>query len=61
LIKDLRDAVQTEDEGRMRSLSEELQQAMYQVSQNAYSQEQPAGAPKNDGDEGVVEGEYTVE
>jgi molecular chaperone DnaK len=61
LIKDLRDAVQAEDEGRMRSLSEELQQAMYQVSQNAYTQEQPAGAPKNDGDEGVVEGEYTVE
>jgi molecular chaperone DnaK len=62
LIKDLREAVQVEDEGRMRSLSEELQQAMYQVSQSAYgAQEQPAGAPKNDGDEGVVEGEYTVE
>jgi molecular chaperone DnaK len=62
LIKDLREAVQNEDEERMRSLSEELQQAMYQVSQNAYgAQEQPAGAPKNDGDEGVVEGEYTVE
>jgi molecular chaperone DnaK len=62
LVKDLRDAVQVEDEGRMRSLSEELQQAMYQVSQNAYgAQEQPAGASKNDGDEGVVEGEYTVE
>jgi molecular chaperone DnaK len=47
----------------MRSLSEELQQAMYQVSQGAYgAQEQPAGAPKADGgDEGVVEGEYTVE
>jgi molecular chaperone DnaK len=62
LVKDLRDAVQVEDEGRMRSLSEELQQAMYQVSQGAYdAQEQPAGAPKADGDEGVVEGEYTVE
>ncbi len=63
LIKDLRDAVQVEDEGRMRSLSEELQQAMYQVSQGAYgAEEQPAGAPKADGgDEGVVEGEYTVE
>jgi molecular chaperone DnaK len=63
LVKDLRDAVQVEDEGRMRSLSEELQQAMYQVSQGAYgAQEQPAGGPKADGgDEGVVEGEYTVE
>src|SRR5690242_3412553 len=63
LIKDLRDAIQQEDEGRMRSLTEELQQAMYQVSQNAYgAQEQAAGAPKADGgDEGVVEGEYTVE
>jgi molecular chaperone DnaK len=63
LIKDLRDALQQEDEDRMRSLSDELQQAMYQISQSAYgAQEQPAGAPKADGgDEGVVEGEYTVE
>jgi molecular chaperone DnaK len=63
LVKDLREALQQEDESRMRSLSEELQQAMYQVSQGAYgSQEQPAGAGKGDGgDEGVVEGEYTVE
>src|SRR5262249_30377974 len=63
LIKDLREALQHEDEDRMRSLSDELQQAMYQVSQSAYgAQEQPAGAPKPEGgDEGVVEGEYTVE
>jgi molecular chaperone DnaK len=62
LIKDLRDALQAEDEDRMRSLSDELQQAMYQISQSANgAQEQPAGAPKADGDEGVVEGEYRVE
>jgi len=64
LVKDLRDALQQEDEGRMRSLSEELQQAMFQVSQNAYGagQEQTAGAGDGAGrDEGVVEGEYTVE
>ena len=63
LINDLREALKQEDEGRMRSLSEELQQAMYQVSQSAYgAQEQPTGAGKGDGkDEGVVEGEYTVE
>jgi molecular chaperone DnaK len=65
LIKDLRDALQQEDEQRMRSLSEELQQAMLQVSQGAYTeqQEQAAGnGGKPSGrDEGVVEGEYTVE
>ncbi|HEX9441260.1 MAG TPA: Hsp70 family protein, partial [Roseiflexaceae bacterium] len=64
LVKDLRDALQQEDEARMRSLSDELQQAMFQVSQNAYGagQEQPAGAADGAGrDEGVVEGEYTVE
>jgi molecular chaperone DnaK len=65
LIKDLRDAIQQEDEGRMRSLSSELQQAMFQVSQSAYSEQQPQGQAAGDGrsdrDEGVVEGEYTVE
>jgi len=62
LIKDLRDALQQEDESRMRSLSQELQQAMYEVSQSAYgAQEQPAGATGQGRDEGVVEGEYTVE
>ena len=63
LVKDLREAVQHEDEDRMRSLSEELQQAMSQIAQSAYSQqEQPAGASNGTGqDEGVVEGEYTVE
>jgi len=64
LIKDLREALQHEDEGRMRSLSEELQQAMSQVAQSAYAQqqEQPAGTSNGAGrDEGVVEGEYTVE
>ncbi len=54
-----------EDEERMRSLSDELQQAMSQVSQGAYSEQQPAGDGNGNGktgrDEGVVEGEYTVE
>jgi molecular chaperone DnaK len=65
LIKDLRDAVAQEDEERMRSLSGELQQAMYRVSQSAYaSGEAEPGAPKSADrkkDDGVVEGEYTVE
>jgi molecular chaperone DnaK len=67
LVKDLREAVQHEDEDRMRSLSEELQQVMSQIAQSAYSQqEQPAGASNGASngagqDEGVVEGEYTVE
>lgn len=68
LIRDLRQAVQEEHEERMRTLSTELQQAMIQVGQAAYSEQQPAsagaGAPQADGkkkDDGVVEGEYTVE
>ncbi|GAB4426027.1 MAG: molecular chaperone DnaK [Chloroflexi bacterium OHK40] len=64
LIKDLRDAVAREDKGRMESLSAELQQAMFKLSQSAYSdgaaQGQPnASQPRKD--DGVVEGEYTVE
>ena len=65
LIKDLRDAIAQEDEERMRSLSQELQQAMMQVGQSAYGepQGQPSGGGRGGqgGDEGVVEGEYTVE
>src|SRR5262249_92815 len=36
LIKDLRDALQVEDEEKMKSLSNELQQVMTVISQNAY-------------------------
>jgi len=65
LIKDLRDAIAQENEDRMHALSNELQQLMMQISQNAYSEpeSQPAGGDgsKGGGDEGVVEGEYTVE
>jgi molecular chaperone DnaK len=69
LIKYLRDAVSQEDEARMQSLSSELQQAMMQVSQAAYA-DQPQngqngqsgqGSPNSRKDEGVVEGEYTVD
>ena len=61
LIKDLREAVAQENEDGMRSLSGELQQVMMQIGQGSYSdpQGQPSGG--NGGDEGVVEGEYTVE
>jgi molecular chaperone DnaK len=46
----------------MRSISSELQQAMYQVSQSAYTSAGGDGAGAKKGkDEGVVEGEYTVE
>ena len=62
LIKDLREAISQENESRMRSISSELQQAMYQVSQSAYSSAGGDGASAKKGkDEGVVEGEYTVE
>jgi molecular chaperone DnaK len=64
LIKDLREAIAQEDEGRMQSLSQELQQVMMQIGQSSYSepQEQTRGGGGQGGnDEGVVEGEYTVE
>jgi len=63
LIKELRDAIAQEDEGRMQTLSNELQQLMMQISQSAYSepQGQPSGGGSGGADEGVVEGEYTVE
>jgi molecular chaperone DnaK len=68
LIKDLRDVIVQEDENRMRQLMNELQQAMYAVSQSAYGEGQPQGqAGAQPGpearkkDDGVVEGEYTVE
>ena len=62
LIKDLREAISQENESRMRSISTELQQAMYQVSQSAYTGAGGDGAGAKKGkDEGVVEGEYTVE
>jgi molecular chaperone DnaK len=48
----------------MQSLMEELQQAMFKLSQNAYGDGAAQGQPGADGakkDDGVVEGEYTVE
>jgi molecular chaperone DnaK len=62
LIKDLRDALSVEDEERMKSSSAELQQVMGQIGQSAYSEPQgQASGGGGNGDEGVVEGEYTVE
>ncbi len=61
LIKDLREAISQENESRMRSLSAELQQAMYQVSQSAYASSGDGASARKGKDEGVVEGEYTVE
>jgi hypothetical protein len=45
----------------MRSLSDALQQVMGEIAQSSYSQEQPQGSGSGGKDEGVVEGEYTVE
>jgi len=63
-IATLRTAAEAEDEQGMRTGMEQLQQALYAVSQNAYSD----GGDQNGGngsgrsqDEGVVEGEYTVD
>ncbi|MCS6842440.1 MAG: molecular chaperone DnaK [Roseiflexus sp.] len=61
LIKDLREAISQENESRMRSISAELQQAMYQVSQSAYASGGDGAGARKGKDEGVVEGEYTVE
>ncbi len=62
LISSLRDAIQREDEDAMRTGMQELQQALLQIGQAAYSQQGQNGQqPGGKKDEGVVEGEYTVE
>ncbi|PDV96607.1 molecular chaperone DnaK [Candidatus Chloroploca asiatica] len=64
MIKDLRDAIAQEDRERIQSLMSELQPAIYQLSQNAYSEGAAQGQPGAEGkknDDGVVEGEYTVD
>ncbi|NNJ09505.1 molecular chaperone DnaK [Chloroflexales bacterium ZM16-3] len=64
MIKDLRDAVSQENRERIEGLTAELQQAMYAISQNAYQEGTPQGQADAAGDkkdDGVVEGEYTVE
>lgn len=68
LVADLRDAVSKEEDERMTSLMAELQQELTKVSQAAYSDTQTQGQPGAGGgqtgkgdNEGVVEGEYTVE
>ncbi|WP_322510385.1 molecular chaperone DnaK [Chloroflexus sp.] len=62
LIKDLREAIAKEDRNRIQQLSNELQQAMFKVSQAAYGDGAAPGAGSSGGrkDDGVVEGEYTV-
>ena len=62
MIKDLREAVAQENESRMQTLSTELQQALMQLGQAAYAnQDNGDGDGGTRKDDGVVEGEYTVE
>ncbi len=62
LIKDLREAIAQEDRNRIQQLSNELQQAMFKISQAAYGGDSASGTASSGGkrDDGVVEGEYTV-
>jgi molecular chaperone DnaK len=64
MINDLREAIAAEDTARMTALTNDLQQAMFKLSQGAYDQSAPqqeAPSGNKGRDEGVVEGEYTVE
>lgn len=61
LIKDLREAIAQEDRNRIQQLSNDLQQAMFKVSQATYGDGAAPGAGSSGRkDDGVVEGEYTV-
>jgi molecular chaperone DnaK len=60
-ISSLREAIQREDDDAMRSGMQSLQQAMMEIGQAAYAQGQQPGQDGNGKDEGVVEGEYTVD
>jgi molecular chaperone DnaK len=63
LVSTLRDAVSREDDAGMRSGMEALQQALMQIGQAAYAQGGDGAGQQNGSgkDEGVVEGEYTVD
>ena len=66
LINDLREAVKGEDIQKIRSLTEQLQQASHALSQQLYQQQQAPSdggggggeTPPSGDDEDVVEGEY---
>ena len=63
-IADLRGAIEQEDESRMRSLMSDLQQTLQIIGQSAYAgQEREVGGngAGRSQEEGVVEGEYTVD
>lgn len=61
-IASLREAINGDDKDGMRTGMEQLQQSLYALSQNAYgSGGEPEGESGRPQDEGVVEGEYTVD
>ena len=64
-ITTLREAIQGDDVGKIKSLTEEVQQASYALSQQLYAQQAPPEAGDSAGDGGstteegdVVEGEF---
>ncbi|HBY81420.1 MAG TPA: molecular chaperone DnaK, partial [Cyanobacteria bacterium UBA11148] len=54
LIKDLKDAVEKEDDERIKTLTPELQQALYGISANLY--QQSGGGSPDDGSSGPTGG-----
>jgi molecular chaperone DnaK len=65
-VNDLKSAAQGDDAGRIKQLSEEVQQAFHALSQQLYAQGQPqpeaeggpaAPPPSGDGDGDVIDGE----
>ncbi|MGB9739444.1 molecular chaperone DnaK [Chloroflexus sp.] len=63
LIKDLREAIAKEERSRIQQLSNELQQAVFKISQAVYGDGATPGTGGSGSgrkDDGVVEGEYTV-
>jgi molecular chaperone DnaK len=61
LVKDLRDAVAQEDRARIESISTELQAAVFKLSQGMYNEDGTPQGKAAKSDDGVVDGEYTVE
>jgi molecular chaperone DnaK (HSP70) len=63
LIKDLRDAINSEDDDRIKTLTTELQQAFYAVSSNLYQQAGggggPGGAGPTGGGDDVIDADFT--
>jgi molecular chaperone DnaK len=56
LIKDLKEAIAQDDDGKIKTILPELQQALYAIGSSMYQQAAPAGSPGGNDDNGPAGG-----